>query len=163
MVALGELYDKKMSDALYDIYYRALSKFTIDQFDKAIDIIVNTRKYTKFPMPADFNEAIQGNPTNKAIEAFTSLWEAIKKHGSHKSIEFEDKAIHGIVEHYGGWQKVCSEWQEKDIAWRQKEFVKLYEVFKQRDNGKIKLIGFHEHNKGEFETVFVGKEKKRIC
>ena len=150
---LGEIYDKKPSEQLMDIYYSVLSHFTDEQLKNAINQIIRTNKFSAMPKPAEILEQIEGKPQDKGLEAWTIVLEAIRSVGGYKTPAFEDKAIMGVINHIGGWVKLCDTTKE-EMVWLKKEFEKLYPVFQRRDNSKENLIGIIDKENGS-DTVML--------
>ena len=91
LMALGECFDKKLSEAVQEIYLNALSGFEDAEIIAAINRAGMECKF--FPRPAELIELIQGSlPSKKdaAALAWSKLVRAIEYQGSYKSVVFND-------------------------------------------------------------------------
>ncbi|MBT9165329.1 MAG: hypothetical protein DDT23_01346 [candidate division WS2 bacterium] len=169
MAILCETFDRKLSDLLLKGYEMVLKDLSDAEFEKAIGVCLSSNTFHKLPLPAEILEAARGNIEEKALLALNRLEDAIKKYGHYRSIVFEDKIIHMVVQAMDGWQEICllplDEWK-----WKRKEFVELYKVFSTNPRGyPEKLIGYHDHYNSIHgfedkigEPVFIGANQKRL-
>lgn len=146
MSVLNEEYgdpSKPISDLKLNLYFKALSDLSIEDFEKAVWLIVNTRKTASFPKIPEIREAIIGDNQDKSIIAWEKLINAIRAIGGYRSVIFDDPAISAIVELQGGWEKVCNMTSE-EMKWFGKDFIKMYPAFIKRDLPVKALSGIHE-------------------
>lgn len=126
--ALGELHDRKLSNGLKKLYFAALAKYPLEVLQEAAQKFTTELKF--FPKPADFVEMIEGNPQDKAENAWTLFVEAVRKGGYMKSLYCQDAAIvFAINRTFGGWFAACStlpESEEPMFAHHKKTFVAMY-------------------------------------
>jgi hypothetical protein len=141
MTGMGELFDKKISDALKDIYWTSLEPFTDEECKKAFDQVITSCKW--FPKPAELLERLKGTEQDKATLAWIEVYEAIKEVGSGQSIRFPDPVIHSVVEAMGGWVRLAFQ-EEKDSKWNRKEFIDLYRVLSKKTSHPEYLVGEYE-------------------
>lgn len=168
LMALGELFDKSITDSLIDIYYDCLKKYNIDDYIRASSQLALTCKF--FPKPAEYLELLEGNQTDKANLALIQLEKAIEKHGYYSTIVFPDKIIHAAVDAMGGWMEICKMTVD-DWKYKRKEFINIYNTLSKRPIASYpeKLIGFHEQNnrQGGFLShvptpIMIGEGKKLL-
>jgi len=102
---LSETYGKPISDALGEIYFRALREFTIEQVEAAVELAIDTRKF--FPKPAELRELIEGNPEDRAANAWAAFLEAAANGGT-ASVKFSDRATAAAMDAvFGSWLEAC--------------------------------------------------------
>jgi len=146
MSLIAELFDKKPSDNMMNLYYTVLQELTDEQFKQAINAIARTNKYNCMPKPAEILEQVHGTAQDETLNAWAYAVGAIGKVGAYRSPIFEDGAISETIQHLGGWVVFCDTPQE-ELKWVQKEFEKFYPVFKKHSRGNVRLSGIAEqHN-----------------
>ncbi len=180
MTALNEIYgdpSKPVSEFKMDIYFSSLQDLTIQQLNKAVNVLARTKTIKTFPLPAEIIEAAVGNSEDEAEAAFEVLRESIRSVGAYRSVEFQDGIIGRVVKEMGGWEKVC-DWYEDELKWNRKNFCDLYRSFVRRGIGHepVKCIGICEdsniNNAGKFRkpleqyqlsgTVQIGGTDKKL-
>ncbi len=125
---LFEVYgDGEPAKALIDIYWKTLEPYRIDEVEVAAQEILKSRKYNGMPKPAEIILLIEGESEDKALGAWNETIKALHRHGHYRSIRFSDPVIHGAIEAMGGWLK-CGDWEEKELTWKQKEFLQQYRI-----------------------------------
>ena len=125
IAGLCELKDKKFTESLAEIYLNALSEYPADVILIAINQCVRTNKW--FPQPSEIIQAIEGDPEECAVNAWDTLFSAIRQHGRYGKILFQDPKIGRLVQTFGGWDAVCS-WTNQEVDFRRIEFVRSYKV-----------------------------------
>lgn len=144
LMGLGELFDKKISDGLIEIYWEGLKEISLEDYIRASSQLALTCKF--FPKPVEFFELIEGSQTDKANIALIQLEKAIEKQGYYSTVVFEDKVIHAVVDAMGGWMELCKITLD-DWKFRKRDFISFYNTFSKRNfEYPDKLVGFHEHN-----------------
>ena len=149
---LSEYYNKTISKIVGDIYFNGLKSLTIEGFKKSVDSVVQSRKYTNFPMIADFLEAV--NPPEKTemliLKAMTTFKKAITKYGYTKSFHFKDTVLSNLIQSvYGGWYAVLNErhnLKDDELYWWDKKFEANYRIFLKQGIPKNnpKMVGWLE-------------------
>ena len=164
ILAIGEMFDKDISQALRDIYWKALEPFSDAQCAKAFNAIILSSRF--FPKPVDVIEAIRGTGETRAITAWGQVLKAIQAQGAYQSVKFSDPVIHSVVEFMEGWPKLCGTLTD-ELKWKQKEFERLYKTMEGRGEHAEYLPGIMEIDNGAqgYETegpVLIGFERKQI-
>jgi hypothetical protein len=109
MAGIGELYGKRISAQLTDIYWRALKSYEMEDVQKAFQFHINNPDGGQFfPKPADIVRYIEGCGETKALNAWAKVERAISQVGIYQSVAFDDALIHAVLEDMGGWIKLCS-------------------------------------------------------
>jgi hypothetical protein len=141
MMVLNEMCDRDVSNELMDIYFLALKEYSVVQVQDATNQLVRTWRYPNLPKPVDFIELIDGSKKDQASIAYQTAIQAIAKHGTYVSMEFEDKKIHSAIQAIGGLIELgnCT---NKNLVWKQKEFERAYNL--NTGEPPKHLIGRHE-------------------
>ncbi len=140
MTLLGEAFDSPPSKEKIEIYWRALRDLSIGALERGCINVLNTKKFSTFPLVAEIRAAISGND---GLKAWILARKAVSKHGAYMSVIFPDPVIHSVVEAMGGWKAFCY-CTDKERPFKQKEFERLYEVMKEGNRHPEKCIGIHE-------------------
>lgn len=150
LAGLSEIFDKILSKTTLEIYWNALREYSLDDFKRATNNIVQTHKYATFPKPAEFIEFI--NPPEdiavKAEFALDEFWERFNNSG-YNSFEWRDPILAMTIEHYGGWRMILDTFPRadlKDQSFWMKDFKKIYGMFVRypRKNVRLRFIGLFE-------------------
>jgi hypothetical protein len=91
LFGLAELLGGKLSDAGIEMYFRVLSRFSIEQVEIAADRMLTSSQ--RFPVPAQFIEAIEGKQQDRAEKAWDLFVEAVRRGGAYKSLYAPDGAL----------------------------------------------------------------------
>lgn len=167
MASMSEMFNTQITEVLAKMYYELLKNYDYETLEKACYDILRTHKYNNLPKPAEIIEAIEGSTEDKAMVAWQSVIETIRKHDYYWSIEFEDKIIHSCIENLGGWMWLCD--QTKDnLKFIMKDFIRMYKTFQRYPREpNNKLLGYFEqqNSKGSFDKdipkkLFVPKTKE---
>jgi len=129
MAGMGELYSKRLSEALMDMYWHALKQFDVRDVHRALKSHINNPEGGQFfPKPADVVRYITGCHTHKALRAWSKVEKTMATVGAYYSVEFDDLLIHAVLDDMGGWIKLCS-LTETHMHYRAHEFQKRYQGF----------------------------------
>ena len=151
-VGMCELWEKKFSKALIRIYLNALEGYSADESIDAMTTCAKTLKF--FPKPVEIIQAIEGDPEERALNAWDTLLSAIRQHGRYGKILFQDSKIGRLVQTFGGWDAVCS-WTNQEVDFRRIEFVRSY---KGMGGGRAPLEISGAYSCGPL--VMIGKEDR---
>lgn len=156
MTMICEMFDKKLSDMMKDLYWKMLEPFTDEQCEKVFQEIILSSKF--FPKPADFMEILKGKKQDQATIAWIEVLNAVKRIGNYESVKFDDPVIHSVINVMGGWDQLASTMTTDEEKWKQKEFERLYEVISSRDGKHPEYLpGTHEQ--GNFTTGYEVKQE----
>lgn len=173
MTGLSELYGKDVSGFMLDIYFQALSSFSIEAIDSAVSAHVrNPDTGQFFPKPADIVRLISGTSRDAGQIAWTKVDKAVRGVGPWETVCFDDQIIHKVISDMGGWIQLGDK-DESEWPFVAKDFQERYRAYKSRgaaiENYPQKLIGEHEasNNKKGFQSdppVLIGdaQEAKRV-
>jgi len=129
---LSEMFNngKSLSEPLQDIYWKALKKYSKEQYEIAIEKIISTYEYNNLPKPADIVKAIDGSIEQQGSIAWMHVVGAIRNIGAYQSVIFDDPIINTVIQKFmGGWITLC-QILEKDLHWKEKDFIGNYEMCK---------------------------------
>ena len=143
MATLSEVFDKQLSDALLEVYWRILEPFDDSDCLSMFKRIVVELKF--FPKPAEMVNMLRGDTEERSISAWLEALAAVKRFGNYQSVRFADPAIHAVIQAMGGWPRFAL-MEADEEKWRQKEFERLYRVLAENPRGKHPeyLPGEHE-------------------
>ncbi len=128
MTLLGELFDRKISQAMIDAYWTVLKPFDDQAYENAFNRLIATSKF--FPRPADFIELLVVNNADRSEVEATRVLKAIKTLGAYQSVKFDDPITSAVIQDsFGGWIKLCGELTEAKESWFIKDFVRAYQAF----------------------------------
>jgi len=136
---------QKLSPLGLEMFFKAVQKYPFELVKQAFLHHIHTSPY--MPKPYDIISYIEGSDTDKAAEAWLAVKAAIRKHGSYRSVAFDDPAVHYAIDAMGGWPRICM-MSVQEEPFRRQEFEALY----QRARGiswehvPKRLAGIHELN-----------------
>lgn len=152
-LALCEMTDKTPSKPYTKFYYEAVKHLDVKEWEKSIAHVIQTRKYTNMPMPAEILEHAQGNPEDTALIAIQRLETAMREVGAYDSVQFDDPVLTELVGGYdGGWPGLCQITYD-DWKFEKPRLMKLYKALSSRGvpNNTLRLTGISEiQNGGRF-------------
>lgn len=146
---LCEIYNKKPSEYLIDIYYEIFKDYDLRRFDEAIKQVIMSNKYNVLPKPAEILEYLEGNQDDKAMIAWIKAKEGVKKCGYYGTPEFDDPIISHCIDHLGGWMEFCKI-NLDELCFAEKRFLDAYKTFIKRGiKEPTKLCGYIEQKNAE--------------
>jgi len=165
MIPFGELYDKRISDGILEIYYDIFKNYDIDEFKVAAYKVIKSHVYNSLPKPASILEYLEGTKDDKALAAWLEARKACEDVGYYDSPQFTDPIISNCITELGGWQEFCSITKD-ELPFVERRFLDLYRLFIKRGCDPMELVGFHNASnrlKGYQENVtqpiLIGGEK----
>jgi hypothetical protein len=130
MTGLFELYNKKASPELLEIYFNALRAYELADLSRAANLHALDPDAGSFmPKPADFVRHIEGSKSTRALKAWTQVERAVRSIGNYPSVVFDDPITHAVIEDMGGWLEVCGCPDEHKFTFLGKEFEKRYQGY----------------------------------
>lgn len=132
MYGLADNFSAKITPEGIDFRFEALKNFEIDQVKAAAVRLVKSRKFLKMPTIAEFIEAIDGTPDDRAESEAYKVLDGIRIFGSYNPPRFEDPATARIVGRMG-WGNLCS-MLENQQKWFVKDFMEAYKAESRRQN-----------------------------
>jgi len=115
LTACMEIYSKKVTASILDIFWKSLEKYDLSEVLNAMSVHIQDPDAGRFaPKPADLVGRFRGTGSSQALAAWTKLDEAVRCIGTYESVCFDDAIIHVVVSDMGGWpsfgEKDNSEW-----------------------------------------------------
>lgn len=164
MAGLQEIFtpEKELSKERVKLYWEAFKDWSVEQFQKACANILQTKKISTFPLPAELKEAIYDNES----EALNAWLLARSKPDAYMTPKFSDKIIYFVIDALGGWIRFCHTPSE-ELKWLQKDFLRLYPLLKNKSDKVPELLGIHEQTnlansyRGVDTTVKIGREERK--
>jgi len=142
LYVFGELYDKKITEGIAEIYYDIFKNYSVDEFKTAAYKVIKSHVYNSLPKPASILEFLEGTSDDKALMAWSLAQDAVVKVGYYDSPKVEDPIISNCIVELGGWQEFCSV-KTSELPFVEKRFTDLYRLFLKRGCGMLELVGFH--------------------
>ena len=128
--AMAELYGHKLTDAQLALYIATMADFPLASVRAAAKTYMRAPGSKWFPKPGELVELIDGNPEDRANQAWLALGEAIRWVGAWKPLVVADRCWAKAVEQvFGGWPEACEargEMNEPTWQAKRKEFASAY-------------------------------------
>ncbi|MFZ2447379.1 MAG: hypothetical protein WAW37_13560 [Syntrophobacteraceae bacterium] len=125
--ALGELYDKDISKALAELYWRALADYTNEEVEHAVHQGVRRWKcFRRIPTPAEIIDEIEGRNEQQALGAWLEVQRAAEEVQSGQGLIFVDPKVTQTVDALGGWDRMAGGCKGKDAQFLLQKFLKVY-------------------------------------
>lgn len=134
MSTLSLVFGENLNDERSAIYFKLLSKYSIDDVKNACVRAASELKF--FPRPAELIEFIKPNNDIQAKNAWLEVDMAVREHGSYNSVAFSDPLISKVIkEKWGDWHNLCMKLpaDESKKHWFEVEFVELYKSYQRTD------------------------------
>lgn len=127
-------YGKEVTPAVMGVWRSICQPFTIEQIKKAFNTHVANPENGQFaPKPADIVRILQGTKTDKSVEAWAKVMEAIQRAGSYRDVVFDDPAIHASIEDMGGWLEICRT-KTDELSYAQHRFSEAHKAYSIRND-----------------------------
>ncbi len=144
ILGIGLIYEKDISKPVIDLYWLALRDLELSQVEKALQAHLKDPDAGRFmPKPADVRRhACRPGKTGQI--AWAEVQRALVKYNTYDSVQFADGTINQVIKDMGGWVWLSNQ-MDSEEPWTQKEFEKLYDLYKVRGmEMHERLPGIHE-------------------
>ncbi len=142
ITGLGEMYNRSVSAQLIAMYWMALKQYEYNTVSKAVQRhYSDPEKGAFFPKPGDIILWIDGGMEDRSQLAWAKVERAIRVVGPYQSIVFDDAVIHAVIEQMGGWPKLCSHPDSRELKFAGIHFTKLYRANRNTEVFPAKLCG----------------------
>jgi hypothetical protein len=132
MIALGEYYNREISDDLMDMYWNGMSHLDISVVREAMNRHMQNPDSGQFmPKVADVIRMTGGSTQDAALIAWSKVDRAIRVVGCYDSVVFDDALIHRVIQDMGGWIGFGNK-TEEDWVFVGKEFENRYRGYASR-------------------------------
>lgn len=132
MLGLAENYGQRLTPQGIALRFKMLEAYSIEQVREATYSILASRKYTTMPTVADFLEHLHGGSAeDRAQVEAGKVLQAIKDHGSWRSVVFDSPVTQAVIQQaYGGWIKLCEDCgAEESEKWFRKDFAATWAAY----------------------------------
>lgn len=126
ITGLAQTFHTAVSAADLETYWRLLSRFPLEEIERAIAGYCRSPKgHRFFPKPSELMALIVGSDADQALRAWSKVLRVIRGVGAYRTVVFDDPLIHGVIWDMGGWQALCAMRVEEE-PFRAKEFERRY-------------------------------------
>ncbi|HID22285.1 MAG TPA: hypothetical protein EYP14_07775 [Planctomycetaceae bacterium] len=141
LTAVTEIYGRELSKPAMKLYLKVLEKYPFEAVMRAMTAYIENAsgKASYFPKPGDVVALIDGNPEDRATQAWAEVREALERIGTYESVRFRDPIVNACIAELGGWVRL-GELDNKAIEFLGNEFRKLYRQFYQ--TGKVPKVDY---------------------
>ena len=139
---LGEMYNRQTSSQLIAMYWQALKQYDYNTVSQAVQRhYSDPEKGAFFPKPGDIILWIDGGMEDRSQLAWAKVERAVRVVGPYQSVAFDDAVIHAVIEQMGGWPKLCSHPDSRELKFAGIQFTKLYRANRNTKDFPAKLSG----------------------
>ena len=148
------IYNDSVTEQSAKVWLASLERFNIEDIQRAFNLYVQTAENGHFsPKPADIIRLVSGTNVDRAKTAWSMVERAVKSIGHYRTVIFPDPIIHRVIYDLGGWVKVCSVQDDKELHFLGLDFEKRYAGYMNR--GKLpvypsRLVGAEESSKESY-------------
>ena len=126
ITGLAQTFHTAVSAADLEAYWRLLSRFSLEEIERAIAGYCRSSKgHRFFPKPGELVALMVGSDADQALRAWSTVLRAIRGVGAYRTVVFDDPLIHAVIWDMGGWQTLCAMLTE-DEPFRAREFERRY-------------------------------------
>jgi len=130
LTSVAELYGKPLSANVLEIFWSALERYSLEDVRRAVSFHVTNQDNGQFmPKPADLLRYNEDSNAIKALHAWDKVILAMQRKGAQCSIEFDDPAIHVVINEMGGWVSMCYNSHKDKLPFTAIEFQKRYSAY----------------------------------
>lgn len=129
LVAASEIYDRVISEGAGLMWWQLLQPYAADRVETAFrGHFADPDAGCYFPKPADIVRRIDGTRTDRALQAWGKVQQALRSVGAYRDVVFDDALIHLAIEDQGGWPKVCRTLVD-ELSYLQHKFCEAYRAY----------------------------------
>lgn len=143
-----EYFGKSLKPEIQALYIEHLEKIDEDKFKIASVKLLREFEPTStkpFPLIKDFMEMIGLDGRTEAINIVSLVRNTIEKIGQYHSINFNNRALHSVIERYGGWVDMVNNNTDEWWSLHERNFITAYEAAKRSGlEGPEYLMGLLE-------------------
>jgi hypothetical protein len=172
LTGVGEEYKIKFSEVRLRMWWKILSKYTIEQIESGIYAHMSDPDAGMFELKtASIIKHIDGTKKDNAGDqefiaqaAWLSIPKAIRLTGQYRIPQFHDLVTTACVS-VMGWKTLCN-MTEKEVTWKMKEFVELYQNLKNKPldqlPNNIQGLESIQEMKGGMTTILTTLENLKV-
>lgn len=124
LTTLGEIFDKRVTSQMADIYYSILQEYPDDRVQEAFLRAATDCKF--FPRPSELLRFIMKMTSTDAHQIVT---DAMRTAGAYESVAFPEP-INAVIEAMGGWAHICKLKADEWHGFKKKEFCQTFEDYR---------------------------------
>jgi hypothetical protein len=125
-------YRQDVTPFTLSVWWQACDRFSLEQVRKALTSHAMDPDHGKFaPKPADLVRVLGGTRTDRALVAWSKVFDAMQTVGAYSDVCFDDPTIHAVIQDLGGWVKFCRA-DASDQSYQQHRFCEAYKVYVNR-------------------------------
>lgn len=151
MLAISEYYQRELSDAVLQLYWRGLEQYDVAAIESAVERHMRSPDTGQhLPKIADVIRMIGGTSNDAALVAWSKVDKAVRHIGTYRTVVFDDHLIHRAVQEMGGWILLGSK-TEDEWPFVAREFENRYRGLRTTDGGReypAKLLGIFDRENG---------------
>ena len=123
--ALAATFRAEPTKALFEGYWLGLRDLDIDRVEMAAARAIAS--CARMPVPVELRAlAGESTATVRAVQAWEAAIRALRRFGSYKSVNFEDKTINATIRVLGGWERFCLTESDELHKWVRRDFERTY-------------------------------------
>ena len=144
ILGLSEVFtpDKEFSGSRMDIYWNVFKNWEDEKFIRACELVLSSKTISTFPLPAEIVEQ-DGSIADESLANWLISREVAENVGRNKTVVFDNPVIHSVINAMGGWATFCT-CPERERPFKQREFERLYKLFKDRGDHPDRVSGIYE-------------------
>jgi hypothetical protein len=128
---MQKYYGKILEKEVMGIYWSRLQSFPNKVFLNMVSNLMDNYRPTSqnpFPLIANFLSSVGLSGENRAQAAVTAVKNAVEKLGAWSSVDFDDPALHAVINRFGGWPEVCSWGNSGQWKFMETKFMEAYDA-----------------------------------
>lgn len=119
-------YRQDVSKFALQVWWQACERFSMEQVAKALTAHAMDPDRGQFaPKPADIVRQLQGTKTDRSLQAWGKVMDAMQRVGAYTDVVFDDPVIHAALVDLGSWPKLCRT-SFDDLSYLQHRFCEGY-------------------------------------
>ncbi len=141
LTAIAEIYGRELSKPAMKLYLHILGKYPFETVMRALTAYIENAsgRASFFPKPGDIIALIEGNPEDRASQAWAEVKEALEHVGTYQSVCFRDPIVNACIAELGGWSRLGT-LDYETLEFVGNEFRKLYRKFYQ--TGQVPKVDY---------------------
>lgn len=154
LVAMGEMYDKDVSQALAAMYFDDLTPYSVDQVLEAMTAHRKDGNRGRFfPKVADLIAKLQPSQAEAALLAWTEVPVLLRNSRAARS---SNPITERVVQDLGGWMALGMK-TATELVWIEKEFARRYETYAEHGVDAAEKVQHIEGPRGGLKLIGGGQ------
>lgn len=148
----------------FSAYWQAIKHIEDESFKRSVSEIIKSFHPTStepFPSPSRFESACGNDEETRVQLAVAAVKSAASRVGVYRSVSFGDRALHAVIERFGGWPSVAK-WGDDEWKFQESKFIAGYRSeIHAGINGPSHLSGLQEEDYN-LKVGLIPEEKRAI-